>query len=149
MQRLVSILDLDLSEQNTAWKTEKVDNVVLTLKVIRLLVHPNNPQQNTLACQKVMQQSGILSCLFKMTFSMGIPTEVLEECINTVAEGIRGNVDNQAKFDQLKTPSEPPRSASLAMLLSMLSDKQPQGLRLAAVYCFQVCRLNKLVLYMI
>ena len=61
------------------------------------------------------------------------------QCIRTVAEVIRGNPSNQQVFDQLQTPSTPPRPAPLAILMSMVSDKQPFQLRLAALYCFQVC----------
>ena len=60
------------------------------------------------------------------------------QCIRTVAEVIRGNPSNQEVFDQLQTPSTPPRPAPLAILMSMVSDKQPFQLRLAALYCFQV-----------
>ena len=63
---------------------------------------------------------------------------LLAQCIRTVAEVIRGNLSNQQMFDQLQTPSTPPRLAPLAILMSMVSDKQPFQLRLAALYCFQV-----------
>jgi hypothetical protein len=137
IQRLVPFMDIDLNAGNEQWKAEKVENVVFTLKVIRLLVNPTNPQQAVMASQRSMQQNGLLKQLFKITFSSGVPTGVLQECINTVAEVIRGNPANQEMFDQLKTPSNPPRSAPLAILMSMISEKQPLALRAAAVYCFQ------------
>jgi len=70
-------------------------------------------------------------------FSSGVPTELLTENITAVAEVIRGLEPNQQFFDTVVTPSTPPRPAILALLMSMVTEKQPLQLRLAALYCFQ------------
>lgn len=70
-------------------------------------------------------------------FSSGVPTDLLTETITTVAEVIRGCESNQIYFETVTTPSTPPRPAILALLMSMVTDKQLILLRLAALYCFQ------------
>ncbi len=70
-------------------------------------------------------------------FSSGVPTELLTETIAAVAEVIRGYEANQVFFETVNTPSTPPRPAILALLMSMVTEKQPLPLRLAALYCFQ------------
>ncbi|XP_065910290.1 general vesicular transport factor p115-like [Dysidea avara] len=133
--RLVQFFKFDGSQ--TTWGDQKVANVSLMLKVIRILVAPNNTQQNIIACQKAIEQCGLLSHLCSFMFAGGVPTEILIETINTVAEVIRGYRTNQQFFDTVQIPSTPPRSAILALLMSMVSDKQPVPLRFAALYCFQ------------
>ena len=70
-------------------------------------------------------------------FSSGVPTELLTETISTVAEVVRGCESNQVYFETVTTPSNPPRPAILALLMSMVTEKQPILLRLSALYCFQ------------
>ena len=70
-------------------------------------------------------------------FSSGVPTELLTETIAAVADVIRGLESNQQFFETKTTPSTPPRPALLALLMSMVTEKQPVQLRLAALYCFQ------------
>lgn len=75
-------------------------------------------------------------------FSSGVPTELLTETIATVAEVVRGCESNQVYFETVTTPSNPPRPAILALLMSMVTEKQPILLRLSALYCFQ-CYIYK------
>lgn len=120
-----------------AWSPQKVANVYQMLKLVRNLVSPMNPQQATVSCQRVMSQCGLLSLLCNFMFASGVPTEILVETISTVAEVLRGCDSNQQFFETVTTPSDPPRSAILALLMSMVTEKQPLMLRLAALYCFQ------------
>ena len=76
VQRLVPCLDIETTGD---WKQERIDNVVLILKVVRVLVSPNNPNQATVACQRSMQQCGLLKQLLKIIFSSGVHTDVLQE----------------------------------------------------------------------
>ncbi len=81
--------------------------------------------------------SGLLDHLCVFMFSNGVPTELLTETIAAVAEVIRGYEANQQFFETVNTPSTPPRPAILALLMSMVTEKQPLQLRLSALYCFQ------------
>jgi hypothetical protein len=107
------------------------------LQILRVLVSPNNSQQNIAACQKIMRSCGLLETLCKMLMSSGIPPDILTETINTVAEIIRGDVHNQEYFNEVMAPSSPPRPAIFVLLMSMINEKQPLVLRCSVLYCFQ------------
>ncbi len=135
IQQLVPFFEFKVP--TASWSPQKVGNIYHMLKLIRTLVSPMNPQQATVSCQKSMNQCGLLGLLCTFMFASGVPTEILIETIGTVAEVIRGCEANQQYFESVTTPSEPPRSAILALLMSMVTEKQPQMLRLSALYCFQ------------
>ena len=122
---------------STTWHQQKVTNVRYMLLVLRTLVSPSNPQQATTTCQKSFLQCGLLKLLCEFMFASGVPTEILVETITTVAEVIRGCEPNQKFFETVTPHTDPPRSAILALLMSMVTEKQPLPLRLAALYCFQ------------
>ena len=144
IQHLVPFFEFNLPQGSTesSWSAQKVTNVFHMLRLVRTLVSPSNPQQATVSCQKVMNQCGLQRLLCSFMFANGVPTEILIETISTVAEVIRGCDANQHYFETVTTPSEPPRSANLALLMSMVTEKQPLMLRLAALYCFQ-CYVHK------
>lgn len=89
-----------------------------------------------------MNTCGLLGELCQLLLSGGVPADVLTETINTVAEIIRGNPPNQEYFGTLVAPSEPPRSATLVLIMSMANERQPFSMRLAALYCVE-CYLYK------
>lgn len=122
---------------STTWHQQKVTNVRYMLLVVRTLVSPSNPQQATATCQKSILQCGLLKLLCEFMFASGVPTEILVDTITTVAEVIRGCEANQKFFETVTPHTDPPRSAILALLMSMVTEKQPLPLRLAALYCFQ------------
>lgn len=122
---------------NTWVQQEKVLNVLQMLRLVRTLVSPKNPHQSTAFCQKLMLQCRLLQALCTFMFAGGVPSEILSETISTVAEVIRGSDANQQYLESVSTPSSPPRSAILAILMSMVTEKQPLSLRLSALYCFQ------------
>ena len=136
IQLIVPFFQLPAGE-GTAWHQQKVTNVRYMLLVLRTLVAPSNPQQATSACQKSVLQCGLLKLLCEFMFASGVPTEILVETITTVAEVIRGCEANQKFFETVTPHTDPPRSAILALLMSMVTEKQPLALRLAALYCFQ------------
>lgn len=65
------------------------------LQAVRALVSPSISQKERSVCQRRMNQSGLLQQLCTLLMATGIPADVLTECINTVAEVIRGHPDNQ------------------------------------------------------
>ena len=136
VQALVPFFDFQLST-STSWPSQKVLNITQMLKLVRTLVSWSNTSQNTSQCQKLMHQCHLLSLLCSFMFAGGVPTEILIETINTVADVIRGNFTNQQFFDTVQTSSQPPRSGVLTILMCMVNEKQPLTLRLAALYCFQ------------
>ncbi|KAK2560279.1 General vesicular transport factor p115 [Acropora cervicornis] len=118
IQRLTPFFELEgtpvqsLTENQdgeNSWSLQKVSNVKLMLLLVRVLVSPDNPQQSTSTCQKIMNQSGLLRLLCGILMSTGIPAEILTETINTVSEVIRGFPANQEYFSQVTAPSNPPR----------------------------------------
>ena len=119
------------------WLQQKITNVQYMLRVLRTLVSPSNPQQATVTCQRSILQCGLLKLLCEFMFASGVPTEILVETITTVAEVVRGCEANQKFFETVTPHTNPPRSAILALLMSMVTEKQPLPLRLAALYCFQ------------
>lgn len=151
IQRLTPFFELEGTPVQTltenqdgenSWSLQKVSNVKLMLLLVRVLVSPDNPQQSTSTCQKIMNQSGLLRLLCSILMSTGIPAEILTETINTVSEVIRGFPANQEYFSQVTAPSNPPSPAIVVLLMSMINDKQPLSLRCAVLYCFQ-CYLYK------
>ena len=141
ISHLVPFFDLK-SGTSQSWNQQKATNVHQMLLLVRILVSPGNPQQSTASCQKLVNQCGLLKLFCEFIFASGVPTELLTETINTVAEVIRGCQANQQYFEGVTTASNPPRSAVLALLMSMVTEKQPLLLRLAALYCFE-CYLYK------
>jgi hypothetical protein len=141
VQALVPFFDFKISN-SSKWSNQKSQNVLSMFNLIRILVSPANSQQNISACQKIMHQCKLLNLLCVFMFAAGVPTDILIESINTVAEVIRGNFVNQQYFDSVETPSQPPRSGILTILMCMVNEKQPLQLRLSALYCFQ-CYLYK------
>ncbi|XP_038060951.1 general vesicular transport factor p115-like [Patiria miniata] len=145
VQRLSPFFELQtLIPQNPdgTWSTQKVKNVHYMLQVIRSLVSPNNPQQATSACQKLIHSCGLLKQLCSILMASGVPADILTETINTVSEVIRGCKVNQDFFAAVNAPSSPPRPAIVVLLMSMVNEKQPFVLRCAVLYCFQ-CFLCK------
>lgn len=128
--------------QGLVWSAQKVTNLHLMIQLVRSLVSPSNPAQNTAACQRAMRLSGLLKQLCDILMASGIPADILTETINAVAEVIRGCADNQELFAGVMAPSTPPRPAIVVLLMSMVNEKQPFILRCAVLYCFQ-CYLFK------
>lgn len=56
-----------------------------------------------------MKACGLLQALCDILMASGVPVDVLTETINTVAEVIRGNLDNQEFLSYFMAPSNPPR----------------------------------------
>lgn len=139
IQRLPTYFDLKSADKapNEGWSAQKVTNIHLMLELVRTLVSPNNPQQQTASCQKVMNQCGLLEKLCTILMASGVPADVLTETINCVSELIRGNQSNQEYFASVLAPSNPPRPAIVVLLMSMVNEKQPFVLRCAVLYCFQ------------
>ena len=139
VQRLPPYFQLDSAEESPSggWSAQKVTNIHLMLQMVRTLVSPSNPAAATAACQKVMNQCGLLQQLCVILMASGVPADVLTETINTVSEVIRGNTDNQEYFASVMAPSNPPRPAIVVLLMSMVNEKQPFVLRCAVLYCFQ------------
>ena len=73
----------------------QVANMHMMLQAVRALVSPSISQKERSVCQRRMNQSGLLQQLCTILMATGIPADVLTECINTVAEVIRGHPDNQ------------------------------------------------------
>ena len=136
VSQLVPFFNFKMSSDGN-WSPQKVSNVHQMLQLVRTLVSPNNPQQATTSCQKIILHCKLLEHLCEFMFAGGVPSEILTETISTVAEVIRGCDESQKYLDSVSTPSNPPRSAILAILMSMVTEKQPLTLRLSALYCFQ------------
>ena len=61
IQRLTPFFELDdaaAQNKQIGWSAQKVTNIHLMLQLVRTLVSPSNPQNQTVACQKVMNQCG-------------------------------------------------------------------------------------------
>ncbi|KAG5674407.1 hypothetical protein PVAND_004381 [Polypedilum vanderplanki] len=137
IQRIAPMFILSAEVEESGMSPQKVSNLHCMLQIIRVLVSPNNSQQNIAQCQKIMRSCGLLETLCSRIMSSGIPPDILTETINTVAEIIRGDVQNQEYFNQVMAPSNPPKSAIVILLMSMVNEKQPLVLRCAVLYCFQ------------
>ncbi|CAE1275452.1 General vesicular transport factor p115 [Acanthosepion pharaonis] len=137
IQKLTPYFDLESSSQSAGWSAQKVTNIHLMFQLVRTLVSPNNPLNQTAACQKVMNSCNLLKRLCTILMASGVPADVLTETINTVSEIIRGNLSNQEFFASVMAPSNPPRPAIVVLLMSMVNEKQPFVLRCAVLYCFQ------------
>ncbi|XP_064639656.1 general vesicular transport factor p115-like isoform X2 [Lineus longissimus] len=139
IHKLTPFFELQPVEQSPqgGWSAQKVTNLHLMLQVVRTLVAPSNPHQQTVICQNVMNKCRLLHQLCSILMASGVPADVLTETINTVSEVIRGNSSNQEYFASVMAPSTPPRPAIVVLLMSMVNEKQPFVLRCAVLYCFQ------------
>lgn len=137
IQRFAPMFLLSPEVEELGMSPQKVSNLHCMLQIIRVLVSPNNSQQAIAACQKIIRSCGMLETLCNMLMGSGIPPDILTETINTVAEIIRGDVNNQEYFNGVMAPSTPPRPAIVVLLMSMVNEKQPLVLRCAVLYCFQ------------
>lgn len=84
-----------------------------------------------------MRNSGLLEALCRCLMCSGVPSDILTEVINTVAEVIRGDNENQEFLNSITAPSNPPQPAIVVLLMSMVNEKQPLTLRCSVLYCFQ------------
>lgn len=137
IQRLAPMLVMPADLEESGWSPQKVANVHCMLQIVRALVSPSNSQQVVSSCQKTMRSSGLLDTLSNILMASGVPADILTETINTVAEVVRGDISNQEYLSKVMAPSNPPRPAIVVLLMSMVNEKQPLGLRCAVLYCFE------------
>lgn len=137
IQRLAPMLILPPELDESGWTAQKVSNMHCMLQIVRALVNPSNSQIIVTSCQKTMRNCGLLETLCKILMSSGVPSDILTETINTVAEVIRSDNENQQYLNSIMAPSNPPQPAILVLLMSMVNDKQPLTLRCAVLYCFE------------
>lgn len=144
IQRISPFFELNLDEEEleVGWAAQKVSNMLYMLSVVRTLIAPSNPTQVTLSCQTTIESCGLLKRFSGILMAAGIPADILTETINTLSECIRGNAKNQDEFSKVLAPSNPPRSALILLLMSMVNEKQPFELRCAILYCLQ-CYVHK------
>lgn len=141
IQRLTPLMLLGDIEEHS-WASQLIANAMLVLQIIRSLVNTNNTQVNISSSQYAIRNCGLLEALCSILMKNGVPVRILTETINTVAEIIRGNKQNQEYIDCLMAPCTPPQSALLILLMSMVNEKQVFELRCAVLYCFQ-CFLHQ------
>lgn len=137
IQRLAPMLVLPPELDESGWTPQKVSNMHCMLQCVRALVSPINSQIIITSCQKTMRNCGLLETLCKILMGSGVPSDILTETINTVAEVIRGDNENQEYLNSIMAPSNPPQPAIVVLLMSMVNEKQPLTLRTAVLYCFQ------------
>lgn len=142
IQKLAPMFTIPPEIEELGWSPQKVSNIHCMLQVVRALVTPSNQQQVIASCQKAMRSSRLLYSLCNILMSSGVPADILTETINTVAEVVRGDSNNQDDLSKVLAPSNPPRPAIVVLLMSMVNEKQPLALRCAVLYCFQ-CFLYK------
>ncbi|XP_004520199.1 general vesicular transport factor p115 [Ceratitis capitata] len=137
IQKLSPMFNITPETEEADWGPQKVSNIHCMLQVVRSLVTPSNQQQVISSCQKVMRKSKILDSLCSILMGSGVPPDILTETINTVAEIVRGDKENQDQFSKVMAPSYPPRPVIVVLLMSMINEKQMLELRCAVLYCFQ------------
>lgn len=137
IQRLAPMFLMPPELEELGWTPQKVSNIHCMLQMVRSLVSPSNSQQIVSACQKTMRICGLLEALSNILMGSGVPPDILTETINTVAEVVRGDMNNQEYLSLVMAPSNPPRPAIVVLLMSMVNEKQPLSLRCAVLYCFQ------------
>ncbi|XP_039442397.1 general vesicular transport factor p115 [Culex pipiens pallens] len=137
IQRLAPMFVIPPEQEEIGMTPQKVSNLLCMLQIVRSLVSPLNPQHVISSCQKTMRSSGLLEALCNILMGSGVSPDILTETISTVAEVIRGDLNNQEYFNSVLAPSNPPRPALIVLLMSMVNEKQPLPLRCAVLYCFQ------------
>lgn len=137
IQRLAPMLIMPPELEELGWTPQKVSNIHCMLQIVRSLVSPNSQQQIISSCQKTMRSCGMLKALCDMLMGSGVPADILTETINTVAEVVRGDINNQEYLSSVMAPSNPPRPAIVVLLMSMVNEKQPLPLRCGVLYCFE------------
>ncbi|TMW46982.1 hypothetical protein DOY81_007946 [Sarcophaga bullata] len=139
IQRLAPMFELTNREVEgeQGWAPQKMSNVHCMLQVVRSLVTPSNQQQVVASCQKAMKHSKLLEALCEILMGSGVPADILTETINTVAEVVRGDPDNQDQLSKVMAPSTPPRPVIVVLLMSMINEKQMLALRCSVLYSFQ------------
>uniref|UniRef100_A0A1Q3FAR4 General vesicular transport factor p115 n=1 Tax=Culex tarsalis TaxID=7177 RepID=A0A1Q3FAR4_CULTA len=137
IQRLAPMFVIPPEQEEIGMTPQKVSNLLCMLQIVRSLVSPLNPQHVISSCQKTMRSSGLLEALCNILMGSGVSPDILTETISTVAEVIRGDLNNQEYFNSVMAPSNPPRPALIVLLMSMVNEKQPLPLRCAVLYCFQ------------
>lgn len=80
-----------------------------------------------------MKACGLLQALCNILMASGVPADVLTETINTVAEVIRGNSNNQEFLAGVMAPSNPPRYFQLNNKIFKYSKF------IALLYYYKIC----------
>lgn len=137
IQKLSPMLVINSETDADMWPQQKTRNIDHMLQIVCALVSPSNQTQVCTSCQNAMNSCGLLQNLCSILMAGGVPVNILANTITTIAEVIRGNFTNQEYFGHLQAPSNPPSSAIVILLMSLVNDKQPFTLRTAILYCFQ------------
>ncbi|CAF4238856.1 unnamed protein product, partial [Rotaria sp. Silwood2] len=126
------------------WSIQKVTNIHLLLKIIQTLVSPTNSNENIIACQRTVKQCGILRRLCIMLMLTTVPDDILSETINTIADIVRGNIENQQFLGSIMDiTAEVQQPIFFNMLCVMAADKkQSFRLRISILYCVQCYLYN-------
>ena len=122
--------------QDITWGSQKVNNVIEMLKLVKVLAGPYNPQQTTSSFQKALFKHGVLNKIAVIVVSSGLPPKVLSESVVCVGNIIANNRTNQNFFENVMTLQSPPKPILLSLLISMVNEKQQLPLRTAVLYCF-------------
>ena len=80
--------------------------------------------------------------LCEILIATGVPANVLADTITTVAEAIQGNQLSQEFLMLQQAPFQPPRPLVVVLLMSMIGEHQPLGLRTSILYFFQAIYLK-------
>ena len=122
--------------QDISWGSQKINNVIEMLKLVKVLSGPYNPQQTTSSFQKALFKHGVLNKIAVIVVSPGLPPKVLSESVVCVGNIIANNRTNQNFFENVMTLQSPPKPILLSLLMSMVNEKQQLPLRTAVLYCF-------------
>ena len=83
IQRVAPMFILSPDIEDIGMSPQKVSNLHCMLQIIRVLVSPNNSQQQSAPVKKLLRGCGLLETLCNMLMSSGIPPDILTETINT------------------------------------------------------------------
>ncbi|CAG0920623.1 unnamed protein product [Notodromas monacha] len=142
IQKICPFFDIAIPDGDMplGWPSQKVVNVQLMLQVLQSLISPSRSSGGSgevLFCQQLMRKCGLLEKMCKLLMTSGVPADVLTEIIHTVGDMIRACEASQEYFAELLVPSNPPQKALVILMMSMVNNKQPFGLRCAVLYVFQ------------
>ncbi|PVU94281.1 hypothetical protein BB561_002661 [Smittium simulii] len=91
----------DITDYNSDgnWREQQIDNMSLILKIIRILVQPDNV--DTSVNQNIMQQCGIVSPLLQLSLSIETPCSVRSIALCAIGDIIQSNQKNQSLFQRI------------------------------------------------
>lgn len=102
LPKLSYLIAEPLGEEHIVWNDQRLQNVEITLDIVKLLV--TNGNESTKANQNLLHDADIFLNVLRLSFSLNTPNSLRPHALLTVADLISQNNDIQHSFSHIDVP---------------------------------------------